>query len=107
MGKHITPSEATSLCDNFDFKNTALTSLIKKDDNRSSLFSLTELKNYIDYLENQPDSIDGIRFYLGSYSDTNLTTLFLCPTENGVDNTSVDAYNFGVQGTPSNKKYGK
>ncbi len=107
MGKHITPSEATSLCDNFDLKQKALTSLIKKEDNRSCLFSLSELKDYIEYLENLPNTIDGVRFYLGSYSDTSLTTLFLCPTLNGVDNASIDAYNFGVQGNPSNKKYGK
>lgn len=106
-GKKITKNEAVKLCDNFDAKHAELTKFIKKDDNRSVLFSLEELKNYISYVEEQNDKIDGIRVYLGSNKETQMTTVFLCPTEKGKDNTSIDAYNMGASGNPPNKKYGK
>ncbi len=112
MAKQITPTKATELCDNFDSKYTALTNLIGKDDNRSALFSLQELKDYIQYLEDANQKIDGIRVYLGSYGSneskgTNLTTVFLAPTSNAVDNTSLNALNYSDEGKPPSKKYGK
>ena len=106
-GKKITSNEAIKLCNNFDAKHTELTKLIKKEDNRSVLFSLEELKNYITFVEEQSDTIDGIRVYLGSNKETQLTTVFLCPTEKGKDNTLIEAYNMGTTGNPPSKKYGK
>ncbi len=115
MGKQIKPKLAKELCDNFDAKYKALSKLINKDDNRSVLFSLQELKNYIDYLENAKDDVDGIHVYFGSYLDNkgpkgkdsnDLTTIFLAPTFKAKDNLSLDAYNMvGNNGSPS-KKYG-
>lgn len=107
-GKKITKQQATELCNDFDKKYAELSNFIKKDDNRSVLFSLEELKEYISYIENNKNhKINGIRVYLGSNKETNLTTVFLSPTENGKDITSLDAYNFGDVGDPVNNKYGK
>ncbi len=115
MSKQISPVTATQLCDNYDTKYVELCKLIKKDDNRSCLFSLTELKNYIDYLEKSSSNIDGIRIYLGSYKNNkgpqkaisnDLTTMFLAPTSNGIDNTKLNAFNFVDPRIPP-KKYSK
>lgn len=105
MGKQITPTEAAKLCDNFDSKYSKLCDFIGKDDNRSVLFSLQELKSYIDYLENNNGEINGIRVYLGSYDNTNLTTVFLAPTIDGTDDTSLKVLNFGDPGDPPKNKY--
>jgi len=105
MGKQITPNEAAKLCNNFDSKYSNLCDFIGKDDNRSVLFSLQEMKSYIDYLENQNGEINGIRVYLGSYDDTNLTTVFLAPTINGADDTTLEVLNVGETGNPPKSKY--
>jgi len=106
MGQQITPTKATELCNDFDAKYAALTNLIKKDDNRSVLFSLEEIKEYIAYLEKSNASIDGIRVYFGSYKSSNTSTVFLAPTSKGVDDTKLNALNLGGDGVPPSKKYG-
>jgi len=107
MGKQITPAEATNLCDSFDEKHNVLTNLIGKEDNRSNLFSLEELKEYIAYLENSAGNIDGIRIYSGSYKDSNFSTVFLAPTSKGDDDTKLNVLNMSANGIPPSKKYGK
>lgn len=115
MANQISSTEATQLCDNYDSKNTSNRNLIGKDDNRSCLFTIQEIKNYIDYLEKNGTSIDGIRVYIGAYSNNglssssnnDLTTVFLTPTSNGVDDKSLDSFNYGSPGNPPGKKYGK
>jgi hypothetical protein len=111
MAKQITSQQAKELCNNFDSKYAELSKLIGKDDNRSAYISLSELKDYIDYIENSGENIDGVRVYLGSYSKTengkeNLTTVFIAPTSNKIDNTSLNSLNRGVCGEPPSKKYG-
>ena len=108
MGKQITPTEATTLCDNFDKKHEALCK-ITPDDNRSSLFTIEELENYINYLKESEKGIDGIRIYLGSYGEdmdkkSNKTTVFLAPTKKGEDNTTLNSFNFSSDRL---KKYSK
>ena len=107
MGKKISKTTAEKLCNNYDAKYTNLTKLIGKKDNRSIGFTLEELKQYIEYVEKNGKGINGIRIYLGSNVDTKLTTVFLAPTSNGVDDTSLNAYNVGLVGIPPSKKYGK
>ncbi|MCF6350048.1 MAG: hypothetical protein L3J23_03335 [Flavobacteriaceae bacterium] len=106
MANQITSAEAAQLCDNYDARCTKYKNLISKDDNRSCLFTIKELKDYIDYVEKTGKNIDGIRIYIGAYSN-NLTTVFLAPTSNGVDNTKINSLNFGNGGRPPKKKYGK
>jgi len=107
MGKKISPSKATKLCDNFDEKYLTLNTFIRKEDNRSVLFSIEELKDYFSYLEESGENVNGIRVYLGSNTETNLNTVFFAPTLDGKDNTTLDAYNYGGDGIPPSKKYGK
>lgn len=114
MAKQITQIEATQLCDNYDTRNTNNKKSIGKDDNRSCLFTIKELKDYIDYIEKKGTNIDGIRIYIGAYSNNeaksssnNLTTVFLSPTSNGVDDIKLNAFNWGESGNPPKKKYGK
>jgi len=114
MAKQISPTEATKLCDNYDAKYNDLSRVIGKEDNRSCSLSLEELKNYIDYLEKSKNNIDGICIYFGSYSNNegpmktasnNLTTVFLAPTSNGLDNKSLNVLNALGSGRPPRKKY--
>ena len=107
MAKQIKPSEAEQLCNNYDAKFNVLTKLIKQDDNRSVLFSIKEIRNYLDYLEESKAKIDGLRVYFGSYNDTKLSTVFFAPTSGGKDNTELNALNIGIHGHPPKKKYGK
>lgn len=114
MANQISSTEAIQLCNNYDTKNSNNKNLIGKDDNRSCLFTIQELKDYIKYLEDSGNNIDGIRVYIGAYSNNQsrtsnneLTTVFLAPTSNGVDNTKLNALNWGEIGNPPKKKYGK
>lgn len=115
MGKQISSIEATQLCDNYDTRHSNNRSLVGKDDNRSCLFTIKEIKDYLDYLEKNGTDIDGIRIYIGAYSsnettksmNNDLTTVFLSPTSNGTDDTNLNALNLGNQGNPPKKKYGK
>ncbi len=112
MGNQITTQEATDLCDNFDDKYKELCK-VKADDNRSTYFTIEELKTYLNFLENSEEDVEGVRIYLGSYgpnedSKSNLTTVFLAPVKsNGKDNLKINAYNYGEPGSPPSKKYGK
>lgn len=105
MGQQIKPNDAIKLCNNFDTKYNALSKVIGKEDNRSVLFTIKELKNYITYLEKTNENIDGLRVYLGSNGDTKLTTVFFASTIQGKDNTTLDCFNFGDSGIPPEKKY--
>jgi len=105
MGKQITPSEASALCDNFDEKYTKLSDLIGKKDSRSAGFSIQEIKDYLAYLETNNKNVDGIRIFLGSNKDTNYTTVFFAPTENGSVEKNLNCFNFGTKDNPPGKKY--
>ena len=110
MAKQITPTQARQLCDNYDTKYAELSRLIGKDDNRSCYFPLSELKDYIRYLENSGKGIDGVRIYLASYDANekgkeNQTTVFIAPTVNLVDNKNLNVLNLGDNGNPPSKKY--
>lgn len=105
MAKQIKPSDGVSLCDNYDTKYDTLSNLIGTDDNRSCSFSIKELENYLDYIKNAEVGVDGIRIYLGSNIETNLTTMFFAPTVKGKDNTSLDLLNRFIDGYPPKKKY--
>ncbi len=110
MGKKITISDAEDLCNNFDAKFKALCT-IKPDDNRSALFTIEELEAYISEIK-ETEGIDGVRIYMGSYDDSKgpngkssdgFSTLFLVPTDGGVDNKTLQPFNFVADGP--NKKY--
>ena len=107
MAKQIKPSEAEQLCNNYDAKFNALTKMIGKDDNRSCSLSIAELENYLSYIKESNNSIDGIRIYLGSNSQSDLTTMFIVPTSKNVDNTELKVLDRINNGVPPKKKYTK
>lgn len=124
----ITPSEAKTLDQAFNSRHQLISdSIVKRPDNRSSWYAIEDLRNYLNYAENQAKDLghtmDGIRLYLGSYPDTDnkngLTTLFFVPTGN--ENTSkgsvisiqngspdiqgADGLNLGSNGYPPSANY--
>ncbi len=127
----ITKEQAISLINNYTARYDTISRLIGKEDNRSTWYSLDELKNYIAYVETegkkQGIAVDGIRFYIGAYGvddknpeKQNLTTIFLAPTGNKMgsmtersmspntnsqDIVTIDAYNFGQNGWPPHSVY--
>lgn len=127
----ISKKRAISLSNNYTARYDSISRIIGKEDNRSTWYSLKELKAYIAYIEAQGKeqgyAVDGIRFYLGAYptDDKNIkkqneTTIFLAPTGKKIEITkkstkignptspdilTIDAYNFGNPGWPPHKTY--
>jgi len=127
----ISKERAISLSNNYTARYDSISRIIKKEDNRSTWYSLKELKAYITYIEAQGKeqgyAVDGIRFYLGAYPKDdknpkrqNETTIFLAPTGkktnakadksagtslSSPDILTIDAYNFGQGGWPPNGIY--
>lgn len=128
----ITPKEAMVLDEAYNLRyNIINDSLFKNSetgDNRSSWWSIENIKNYIDYAENQAGelgyTLDGLRLYLGAHPDLDgeigLTTMFFIPT--GTKNISQgnlfpslqigsgdipggDGLNFGQNGVPPDANY--
>jgi len=127
----ISKKRAKLLSNNYNTRYDSISRIIGKKDNRSTWYSLKELKTYIAYIEAQGKkqgyTVDGIRFYLGAYpadeknpKKQNETTIFLAPTGKKIGNmaeksmitnpysrdiTTIDAYNFGQGGWPPNGVY--
>jgi len=87
----ITKQRAMTLSRNYTARYDSISRIIGKKDNRSTRYSLKELKQYISYIEAEGTAkgykVDGIRFYLGAYSKDDkdpkkqdYTTIFLVPT---------------------------
>jgi hypothetical protein len=85
----ITPEEAKTLDQAFNSRHQLISdSIVKRPDNRSSWYSLEDMRNYLDYAENETKgmgyTMDGIRLYLGAYPDVKgqvgYTTMFFIPT---------------------------
>ena len=118
----ITPVEAKALNDAY----TARCELISKDitkrpDNRSSWYSLEDIKSFLEYAENQAKELgytmDGIRIYCGAYPEEDgqagYSTAFIVPTasnteENGGGSNDIqgaNGLNKGTQGYPPGANY--
>lgn len=87
----ITPAQAKSLNNNWtNSRKPAVDSAIGRPDNRSSWWSLKDMRDYLDYVENQTKGLgytmNGVRIYLGVYGGkapngkADYTTMFLVPT---------------------------
>ena len=122
----ITPQEAKALNNAYN-KRCELVSkrVTKRPDNRSTWFSLDEIKNYLAYAEAQTKELgydmDGIRIYCGAYPEQNgqagYSTTFIVPTASGAregkdsgkgishDISDADGLNNGSQGFPPNASY--
>ena len=92
----ITPAKAKELDRNFDRKHALINKDLGIEDNRSSWYSLKDMRDYLVYAENQANDLkynmDGVRVYLGSHADDGLTTMFLVPT--GIPFKSATTNNF-------------
>lgn len=90
----ITPKEAKTLDEAFNSRHTLISdSIVKRPDNRSAWWSLKDMRDYLNYAENESKELgytmDGVRVYLGAYPtdrEVGYTTMFLVPT--GVENIS-------------------
>ncbi|CAH8282921.1 hypothetical protein EV196_11522 [Mariniflexile fucanivorans] len=91
----ISVKEAKVLNDNWTlYRKAAVDSAAqkqgRKEDDRSTYWSLTDIENYLEFAKNESDSLGyqmtGIRVYLGVYgkdadeSKKDLTTMFIVPT---------------------------
>ncbi len=85
----ITAEKAKELDQAFNSRHELISeSIVKRPDNRSSWYSLEDMRNYLDYAENQTKdmgyTMDGIRVYLGAYPEdkdqAGYTTMFFVPT---------------------------
>ena len=95
----ISPEEASALDKAFNSRHKLISdSIVKRPDNRSSWYSLTDMRDYLNYAENEAKDLgytmDGIRVYLGAYpsqdNEVGYTTLFFIPT--GAKNSSQGSF---------------
>ena len=129
--KKISSAEAYSLNQNFvKTRSKAIDVAIGKKDAISCWFSIEELKEYIDFVEQEGKAkgiaVNGLRIYFGAYaknektpSKSNLSTVFFIPTQskkNSVpeneflappttDITEIDGLNDGQYGDPPSAVY--
>lgn len=121
----ISPEEAKQLNDAFTERCELISKdITKRPDNRSSWFSLDDIKAYLKYAENQAKEngheMNGIRIYCGAYptvkGQAGYSTSFIVPTAdtpNGKDggnggNSDIpggDGLNKGSDGDPPNANY--
>jgi hypothetical protein len=121
----ITPKEAKQLNDAFTERCELISKdITKRPDNRSSWYSLEDIKAYLKYAENQAIELgyemNGIRIYCGAYhtveGKAGYSTSFIVPTakiadgkdadnSDGSDIPDGDCLNKGNTGWPPNANY--
>lgn len=120
----ISPERAKELNDAFTTRCELISKdIVKRPDNRSSWYSLKELKAYLKYAKKQAKKnghkMNGIRIYCGAYPTTKervgYSTSFIVPTarvidgkDGGGDNGDIpdgDGLNFGQDGNPPGAGY--
>ena len=102
----ITPEQAKTLDQAYNPRYRLISdSIVKRKggDNRSSWYGLNEVRNYLNYAENEAKQLgytmDGVRIYLGAHPDQNgeagYTTMFFIPT--GKQNkANASLFNFSM-----------
>lgn len=110
----ITPTEAQELNDNWtDLRKGANDRAAGQSDNRSSWYSIQDLKDYIALVEDENPDATGIRFYLGvettKEDPKGLTTIFIIPTEEiegeNKDIATATGLDRGTNGVPPGAPY--
>lgn len=124
----ITETEAKDLDANWtNTRQKAVDAAAGKPDNRSSWWSLEDMRNYLDYAETQAKDLgyamSGVRVYLGVYGKdapedkANYTTMFIAPTGEPLvknetkaaakneDIPGGDSLNSGPMGVPPEANY--
>ena len=136
MSKPITPKEITTLTQAYDARYDLISKTFFSSeahgDNRSSWYSLEDLRKFLDDAEKQAGTLepkykmDGVRLYLGAHPTVGetpgYTTLLMVPTglpiasldteeqitENkkpSPDIQGLDGLDFGNQGSPPDSNY--
>lgn len=107
----ITPDEAKTLDQAYNQRHKLISDSIvtrKGGDNRSSWYGLDQVREYLNYAENEAKELgytmDGVRIYLGAHPNQNgeagYTTMFFIPT--GKPNKAdASMFNFSMQLTGS------
>jgi hypothetical protein len=94
----ITPEKAKELNDAFNTRCALVSKdITKRPDNRSSWWSLEDIRHYLDYAENQARELghemNGIRIYCGAYPNekgkAGYSTSFIVPTAKIIDGKDV------------------
>jgi len=118
----ITSTEASTLDKAFDSRHALIsTDIVKRPDNRSSWWSLSDLEGFIKHAKTQAGTLEydlnGFRMYLGAHADSGgqvgYTTVFIVPTGNPngdpetgkADIPKADGLNAGVSGQPPSANY--
>lgn len=115
----ITSEQAKTMDRFFNARHEAMSNCIGQSDNRSSWWSLDDLRNFLTYAENQAEQLgytmNGVRIYNAAHSENGLSTLFIAPTgceNNGNakmmgsnDIPDCDLFNAGDFGEPPSKNY--
>ena len=83
----IKPEEAKKMSENFTARCELISErILGKQDNRSSWWSLKDIRNYLDYAERQAKEqgyeMTGIRVYCGAHEKLGYSTAFIVPTAN-------------------------
>ena len=86
----ITSAEAKTLDQAFNTRHELISdSIVKRPDNRSSWWSLEDMRDYLNYAEKESlelgYTMNGVRVYLGAYptnKEVGYTTMFMVPTGN-------------------------
>jgi len=101
----ITPQKAKGLSQGFNSRHRLISdSIVKRPDNRSAWWSLKDMRDYLNYAENQASDLgytmNGVRVYLGAHPKANeragLTTMFIAPTGN-ITVSESSMFNFKFQ----------
>ncbi len=119
----ISQNEAKKLCQNFlDTKAAAMDKIVGKEDANAIWFEIKDLEDFLSYAKreanNQKETVNGIRVYLGSYDTTHenkdlagRTTIFLSATIAGIEklgnalDLNAEAFNMGGLGVPPKRIY--
>ena len=120
----ISPEEAKGLNDAYTSRCELVSrDITKRPDNRSTWYSLNDLRTFLDLAEKQAKELgyemDGIRIYCGAYptenGQTGYSTSFIVPTASNKigkegggesnDITGANGLNHGGSGKPPNASY--
>ena len=107
----ITPEEAQALNDAYTARCELVSrDITKRPDNRSSWYSLQDIRDYLDYAEAQAKDLgyvmDGIRIYCGAYPDDDeqagYSTSFIVPTASNEEEDDGESHDI-VEGSGLNR----
>ena len=109
--KCITPQDAEKLFTHWSkTRGEALKERLGEEDTCEFTLSISELREYLDYVESESRDMrisnPGIRLYFGAYGESkpDKTTFFITPTigegKEDDNNYKIDAWNFNEGGWP-------